>query len=177
MSEKKNNFEGLKPFIRESTGSLIITFVLGFLVWDVFSHLLVDGMLPGQGSQGDVAGMFSPFFIIISAAALASSIKEEYDTWQTAVFHLLYAFGTILIHFLLSFLVYGLSKIINPWYEIGDIVFLVVILFIPFAMCYAVFRMCSLSLSGKQGAYMGVIIGAFVLMYFPIFMLVQAAGL
>ena len=177
MSEENKSIGGLKQFIKESAASLVLAFLVGFLTWDVFSHLLADGMLPGQGAQGDVAGFLSPFFVVISASVLAGAITEESKTWQTAVFHLLFGLDTILVHFLLTFLVCSLSHTLDRYYDIGDVIFLVLVLFFPFAGCYALFRMISVSLEGESGKYMGIVIGFFIIFYFPIFMLVQAAGM
>ena len=172
MSKKEKESGSLKAFIKNTSGSLVLSFMSGILIWGVYGHFIFDGMLPGAGGQGDIAGMMAPVFVVLSASILAYSPIEEFSTWKAIVFHVLYELGIIIIHFLLVFLAFGIK---DPSYQTlyhtfawwwSDLGGLLLVLFLTSAMCYLILRFMTAG-DASPRAYIIVTIVLTVLMYIP----------
>ena len=155
MNAKKKDSFSLKVFIRETSGYLLAAFLSGVLIFDVMYHLTIDGIRPGAGSDRDITGMLSPFFVIISTAILARSITEEFHSWKTIVFHLLYELGIVSAYYLISVvgaLLTGSDYFTNALWWV-DILAIIIVYFVVSAMSYAIFRVVSRVTAGHTHIY------------------------
>ena len=151
--------------------ALIPVFFSGILTGDVFDHFFSEGMRPGAGAEGDIAGFIAPLFIVITASVLAFSLPR--DRRKMKRIHVYNMIIVLLVIFFWMAATFFLSSRHHRYFWLRDskaLLPLCLAYYLPFLICYLIF--CGLgSISWiRKGSIRKVVVTLlfFILAYGPL---------
>ena len=153
---------------------LTCVFLCGLFTVDVFWHFFSDGMRPGAGSQGDIAGILSPVFAVLTSSILALFMaRDDKHKIRFHLFNLLFVLLTIIFWMVITYFFpfrYQSDVWLKKPYELIPLCFAYWLLFL---VCYVLLcRLGKMSwVLGKRGNKVLLTADFFLLSFIPLFRL------